>query len=123
MDSTFRYVSSVSESRSGIVFTYIRHGIIDGPSRYKVEEKFVSIARRMGMPWIFGLDPEEVGRYLANRGFSVVEHVEAPDYREHYLKLLGRRMNIFEGERVVLARLKRGKLVGPGNSQAHRSLS
>ncbi len=116
VDSTFRYVSRVSAPGSRIVFTYIHRGIIDGSSRSGVDEKFFSVARRMGMPWIFGLNPEEVERYLAARDFLVVEHVGASDYRERYLKPLGRRMNIFEGERVVLARVEGNKLVGTGNS-------
>lgn len=36
-------------------------------------------------------------------------------FRERYLKPLGRRMNIFEGERGVLARVEGSYFVGPGN--------
>jgi hypothetical protein len=51
-----------------------------------------------------------------------VENVGSPDYLERYLKPLGRRMNIFEGKRVVIARVEGNSFVGPGNSQAHRLL-
>ncbi|MCQ1535402.1 hypothetical protein FTO70_06810 [Methanosarcina sp. KYL-1] len=114
---SFFLLSEVQESR--IVFTCIRRGIIDGSARSRVDEKLVFVARRMGMPWVFGLDPERVDRYLAGWRLPVVEHAGAPDYRERYLKPLGRRMNIFEGERVVLTRVEGSNPAGPGSSQTN----
>jgi len=57
------------------------------------------------MPWIFGLDPNELAEYLDARGPAPVEHVGASEYRACYLNPLGRRMNVWEGERVVLAQV------------------
>ncbi len=105
VDATFRYISHASAAGSRIVFTYIHRGIIDGSAIFEGVQKLMSKLQRLGEPWIFGLEPTELAQYLAERGLEVVEHVGASDYRERYLNPLGRHMNIFEGERAVLAQV------------------
>ena len=108
VDSVFRYVSSVSAPGSQIVFTYIRRGIVDGSTCSKTDEVFITATRRGGMPWIFGIDPAELAGYLAARGLMLVDHVGASDYRERYLDPLGRRLHVYEGERMALAQVVGG---------------
>jgi O-methyltransferase involved in polyketide biosynthesis len=78
---------------------------VDGYARSELDGKLVSAARQGGSPWIYGLDPDELPQYLDRRGLTLIEEVWAPDFRERYLAPAGRNMDIFEGERVVLARL------------------
>jgi O-methyltransferase involved in polyketide biosynthesis len=80
-------------------------GVVDGYARSELDGKLVSAARQGGSPWIYGLDPDELPQYLDRRGLTLIEEVWAPDFRERYLAPAGRNMDIFEGERVVLARL------------------
>jgi methyltransferase (TIGR00027 family) len=105
VDRTFRYLCGAAVEGSEIVFTYIHQGIIDGTARSKADQKIVSSAHRGGTPWIFGLVPSGLAEYLNQRDLELVEEVWAPDFRARYLKPHGRRINIFEGERVVLARI------------------
>jgi len=105
VDATLRAIPRISAANSTIVFTYIWRGIIDGSARSQVEERIVSSARRLGSPWVFGLEPVEVPAYLAERGLAIVEDIGADEYRERYLEPVGRRMNVFEGERMVMARV------------------
>jgi methyltransferase (TIGR00027 family) len=105
VDKTFRYMSAGAAQGSEIVFTYIHQGIIDGTARSKTDQKLVSSAHRSGTPWIFGIAPSELAEYLTQRDLEVVEEVWAPEFRTRYLKPHGRQINIFEGERVVLARI------------------
>jgi methyltransferase (TIGR00027 family) len=105
VDKTFRYICAVARGRSEIVFTYIHQGIIDGTARSKADQKLVSSALRGRTPWIFGLAPSELVEYLTQRGLELAEELWAPDFRTRYLKPHGRQINIFEGERVVLARI------------------
>jgi methyltransferase (TIGR00027 family) len=105
VNDTLEFVSRASGAGSEIVFTYIRQGIIDGSDRSKMDQRIASFASRAGSPWIFGIDPAELKRYLAARGLALVEDVGAAEYRERYLAPLGREMNIFEGERAALARV------------------
>ena len=105
VDRTFRYMCGAAVGGSEIVFTYIDQSIIDGTARSKADQKIVSSAHRGGTPWIFGLSPSGLAEYLKQRDLELVEEVWAPDFRARYLKPHGRRINIVEGERVVLARI------------------
>ena len=105
VDKTFRYMCGAAAEGSEIVFTYILQGIIDGTARSKADQKLVSSAHRSGTPWIFGIAPSELAEYLTKRDLELVEELWAPDFRTRYLKPHGRQINIFEGERVVLARI------------------
>ena len=105
VDATFRYVSRATAPGSEIVFTYIHRGIVDGSARSETDEIFVSATQRGGMPWIFGLDPAELAGYLAARVLSLVDHAGASEYRARYLDPLSRQMDVYEGERMVLAQV------------------
>jgi len=103
VDATFRYVSRSAVTGSEIVFTYIRRGIVDGSARSAADQRLVSAVQRVGMPWVFGLDPTELAQYLAERGLKLIKDVGASDYQARYLDPIGRKMNVFEGERIALA--------------------
>lgn len=103
VDATFRYVSRAAAIGSKILFTYIRRGIVDGSARSAADQKLVSVLQRVGMPWVFGLDPTELAQYLAERGLKLIKDVGASDYQARYLDPIGRKMNVFEGERIALA--------------------
>ncbi len=92
---------------SCIVFTYIEKGIIDGTVRSSIDERIMKRVARRGMPWIFGLDRQQVDEWLQVRGFNVIDHADAAEFRKRYLEPNGRRMNIYEGERIILAEVIR----------------
>jgi methyltransferase (TIGR00027 family) len=104
VDATFQYVSYTAAPGSKIVFTYIHRDIIDGSVRSGLGQKLVSLAQRLGEPWLFGFNREELPRYLAERGFVPIEDVGDLEYRKRYLKPIGRRLNVFKIERILLAR-------------------
>ena len=66
----------------------------------------MSRVERRGMPWIFGLDPIEIGDWLEIRGFNLIDQADASEYRKRYLSPVGRQMNIYAGERMVLAEVR-----------------
>jgi methyltransferase (TIGR00027 family) len=105
VDATFQYLSHAVASGSFIVFTYILRGIIDGSERVEASEKLLAELARQGEPWVFGIDPAELSRYLAAHGLQLVEDVGAEHYRTRYLDPVGRRMNLFSGERVAVAQV------------------
>jgi methyltransferase (TIGR00027 family) len=102
---TLEFISRVSGAGSSIVFTYVRRGIIDGTDRPEWMGSFLVLAGKLGSPMIFGLDQAELEPYLLERGLELVEDVGAADYQEHYLRPLGREMNVFDGERAAFARV------------------
>jgi len=106
VSGTLEFVSSASGAGSAIVFTYVRQGIIDGTDRPEWMQGFLSFAERVGSPLVFGLNPAELESYLFDRGLTLVEDAGAADYKERYLKPLGRELSVFEGERAVFARVQ-----------------
>jgi methyltransferase (TIGR00027 family) len=105
VDAVFQFTSKATGMGSEIAFTYINLGFIDGSIHFQGREKLISNLKRQGEPWIFGLDPSELSRYLAAREFSLIDHVGVSEYKERYLNPLGRQMDVFEGERVALAQI------------------
>jgi methyltransferase (TIGR00027 family) len=105
VSNTLEFVSDVSGAESGIVFTYVREGIIDGTDRPEWFGPFLSFASRVGSAMIFGLDQAELEQYLFDRGLKLLADVGATEYKDLYLKPLGRELNVFDGERVAFAKV------------------
>ena len=102
---TLEFVSRVSGAGSSIVFTYVRRGIIDGTDRPEWMGSFLAFAGKVGSPMIFGLDRAELEPYLSERDLELVEDVGVADYQELYLRPLGRKLDVFDGERCAFARV------------------
>jgi methyltransferase (TIGR00027 family) len=105
VDATLQYVVGSAAVGSALVFTYIDRGVIDGSDRFEGSQRLMSALERQGEPWVFGIDPYEITAYLAARGLSLGQDTGGLGYRRRYLDPLGRHMDVFEGERVVLARV------------------
>lgn len=105
VDNALAFVSGVSGVGSAIAFTYVRRGIIDGTARPEWLGSFLSFARSVGSPYLFGLDQTQVEQYLADRGLRLIDDVGAAEYQDLYLKPLGRELNVFDGERVAFAQV------------------
>jgi len=106
VDATFRFVSRAVAPGSKIVFTYVHKGLIDGSANMQGAKKLLAELERQGEPWRFGINPRELSQYLAAYGLELIEDVGAMDYRTRYLDPAGRRMAVFEGERVAVARVR-----------------
>ena len=88
---------------SRMAFTYIQKEIIDGSARSAVDQRIMKRVASRGMPWIFGLDGELLDEWLHARGFDMIDEAGAIEYRKRYLDPISRQMNIYEGERIILA--------------------
>ena len=53
--------------------------------------------------WHFGLNPEQVGGFLAEHGWRKVEQLGPDEYATRYLKPAGRDIPVSEIERAVYA--------------------
>jgi methyltransferase (TIGR00027 family) len=104
VDAVFRYVTQSAAAGSRMVFTYIHRAILDGSNAFVGADETLSTVRRGGEPYTFGFDPADLPRYLAARGFVLIEDVGASAYRERYLIPVGR-------EREPLAEFQRAALV------------
>lgn len=101
VDATLRFVASCAAG-SRIVFTYVHRGVLD-PTSPLYNPEMLDRLRKMGEPWRFGLHPNQVGKYLEERGLRLLDQADAATYRERYLQPRGRDMMIMDIEFTVLA--------------------
>jgi methyltransferase (TIGR00027 family) len=76
---------ATSPPGSRVVFTYIHAGVLDGSTRFDGDAQLVANVRALGEPWTFGLDPGQVGAFVARSGLRLCEDLGADDYRRRYL--------------------------------------
>ena len=107
VDKTFKFISGVSVLGSAIIFTYVRKAVIDGTDRPEWFEPFLSFARMVGSPMIFGFNQFDLEQYLSDRGFMLISDVGADEFQELYLKPLHRELSVIDLERVALAKVMR----------------
>ena len=104
VENIFRFAAQ-APTGSRIAFTYIKREIIDGSVRSRIDQRIMKRVARRGMPWVFGIDGEILEGWLNQREFKLIDQAGAEDYRERYLDPVGRRLNIYDGERIVLAEI------------------
>jgi O-methyltransferase involved in polyketide biosynthesis len=63
----------VSGAGSELLFTYVHQGVLDGSGEFPDAGPWVASVRAAGEPFVFGLDPAELGEFLAERGWRLVD--------------------------------------------------
>lgn len=87
---------------SRLVFTYVPSDFIDGTNKYGAEILYKRFRQRQEL-WRFGLRPEEVGEFVVEYGWRVIEEA-GPDYfQHHYVEPTGRDLSTSGIERSVYA--------------------
>ncbi len=72
VDATLRWIAANSPSTSRLSFTYVDRGLLDGSKEFPGSEGWVATVERAGEPFTFGLQPDELERYLSQRGMRVL---------------------------------------------------
>jgi methyltransferase (TIGR00027 family) len=85
-----------------LVFTYVLKSIIERRSDIPDADHLMDVVAKQS-PWIFGLEPSSVPDFLKSYHLSLIADVGNVEYREKYLRPLGRKLVVFEGERIVQA--------------------
>ncbi|HME52078.1 MAG TPA: SAM-dependent methyltransferase [Candidatus Lokiarchaeia archaeon] len=106
VETTLRSISSMTIPGSRLVFTYIHRGLIDGTVQFGKLGDTPSTLQESGETWNFGLYPEELAGYLAERGFSLVADVSSLEYRARYMGKSGRHMKGFEFYHAAVAEVR-----------------
>lgn len=83
---------------SRVVLTYLPRGVADDP-------RFAGWARRLG--WRTAFDPAEIAERLAGRGLHVRADLGADEHQRLLLRPRGRSLDVFAGERVLIADQRR----------------
>jgi methyltransferase (TIGR00027 family) len=102
VDETFRSLRTLTD-RCAVVFTYIDRAILSPATQRKGQMSVKRRLRSVGEEWTFGFDPRELPGYLSDKGFQLVEDLDAPAYRERYWGAKGRLMRGYEFYHVARA--------------------
>lgn len=92
----------IAPADSRLVFTYVRRDFIDGRNMYDAETLFKRFRQRQQV-WRFGLDPEDVGEFIAGYGWKLVEQAGPDYYLQNYIKPTGRKLSASQLEWTVYA--------------------
>jgi methyltransferase (TIGR00027 family) len=98
---TFSFVGK-STPGSLIIFTYVLKSIIERRSDIQDANHLMEVVAEIA-PWIFGLEPSSISDFLRPYHLTIVADMGNRDYQEKYLKPIGRKLDVFEGERIVQA--------------------
>jgi methyltransferase (TIGR00027 family) len=104
VDSTMRWCAQAAAG-SHLIFTYINEDVLADPGRYVGADRVFSTLRRVDEPMTFGLAPDAMGAYLADRGLSLVSDAGAASFRR---RAYGAASDTIEGHefyRVAHARI------------------
>jgi methyltransferase (TIGR00027 family) len=93
-DGLIRYAGGLAPG-SRLILTYLPRDIQGDP-------RYAGWARRLG--WRTAFDPAEMAALLAGHGLHVLADVGAAEHQQQILEPIGRRLTVFAGERVVIAR-------------------
>ncbi len=103
VDRTLRTIASISPPGSRIVFTYVHRGLLDGTVQFGKLGEIPATLQESGESWKFGLRPEELSGFLAERGIALVTDVSSLQYRAKYMGPSGRHMKGFEFYHAAMA--------------------
>jgi len=106
VDTTLRTVRAFAAPGSRIVFTYLHGGLIDGTTEFDGARFSQNQVAGDGEPWIFGIYPNQLSAFLAERGYRLLEDCGANEYRARYWGKRGQRMRGFAFYRAALAEVQ-----------------
>jgi methyltransferase (TIGR00027 family) len=84
---------------SRLVFTYLSRAVADDPGN----GRWARVLR-----WQTAFDPSELARGMAGHGLRRLADLGAEDHQERLLRPLGRTLDVFDGERIVIAERPHG---------------
>ncbi|MFI7000695.1 class I SAM-dependent methyltransferase [Nocardia sp. NPDC050175] len=105
VDRTLADLRGVGGPGSVLVFTYVHAGVIDGTATFPEAERWLRNVARVGEPWTFGLRPDQLGDFLAARGYELLWEQSTATAGNRYFPPRGRTDQASELYRVALARI------------------
>ena len=85
VDHTLDYISAHTPAGSSIVFDYVRPEVVDGSTQNPVMQSMMEFCVEIGEPYRFGLEPQQVERFLNQHGFQDVVNLTVEECLDKYL--------------------------------------
>jgi methyltransferase (TIGR00027 family) len=81
---TLRRIAATGKPGTKLVWDYMLAEVVDGTSSDQAALDKARRAAKLGEPWLFGLQPEQVGEYLAQFGLRLLKDYEPEELRARY---------------------------------------
>lgn len=117
VDATLRWCARAAQG-SLLLFTYVHRDILTRPSAFVGGERLMASLERLGERFTFGMDPGQLGDFLARRGLRLESDLGAAEYRERYFHGAARKMRGHEFYRVARARVDGSAGAAPASGAA-----
>lgn len=101
VDATVRWFQRDTAAGSRLIFTYLDARAIHHPDGGSTA--LANTFTGVGEPMTFGLNPDELARYLADRELELMEDLSGDDAARRYLQPLGRQDLVGEFSHTALA--------------------
>jgi methyltransferase (TIGR00027 family) len=104
VDTTLRWCARAAAG-SLLLFTYVHRDVLVRPQAFVGTERLFDSLEKVGERLSFGIDPEELPAFLAERGLALESDLGAAEYRARYFGDAAKRMRGHEFYRVARARV------------------
>jgi methyltransferase (TIGR00027 family) len=112
VDATVRWCAKAATD-SLLLFTYVHTDAIVHPERFRGAQRLQETLQKVDERLTFGMDPDDMADYLAERGFEREWDLGAAEYRARYFGDRSRTMVGHEFYRLALARRSANPDRGP----------
>src|SRR5262245_16296786 len=118
VDATLRWCSRAAEG-SSLLFTYVHRDVLTRPQAFVGTEQLFASLEKAGEKLTWGIEPQELPAFLAERGLCLETDLGAAQYRERYFGAAARKMRGHEFYRVASARVGKpaAQQAAPGDGQ------
>lgn len=105
--ATLRWCAAAAPA-SRLIFTYINADVLVDPDRYVGTQRMLSTIGRSNERMTFGIEPDHLAGYLADRGLELLSDIGAAEYRRDAYGAAASTMRGHEFYRVAQARIPVG---------------
>ena len=105
VDTTLRWCAQTAHPGSLLIFTYVHSDVLDRPNDFVGGRRLHATLDKVGEKITFGMDPDSMNTYLAERGLHRRWDFGAAEYRARYFGELAAGMIGHEFYRAALAQV------------------
>lgn len=106
VDNTLQTIKELSNKSSCLIFTYVHKGVIDGTTYFPEAKRWLHRVEKVGEPWTFGIDPNEINSFFDQRGYQLESDASTSDIGNPLFVSQGRSERASELYRIAFAKVR-----------------
>jgi methyltransferase (TIGR00027 family) len=106
IDTTLAVIHGLAKAGGTLIVTYVDVRALAEPSPFPEARRWVEAVARSGEPWTFGLHPDEVTAFFAERGYEIRRDLSTLDAGADWFTLMRRRERGSALYRIAIADIR-----------------